>query len=475
MADARTIGAATSADGPAAGASVAGASAAGASAAGPPAATPTDEAPLSRGLAWLLAAQIVLMVAFVFAFRFIPLQDYPEWLLHGVILRTMIAEGAVHHGAYALHAYVPPNAISTLLIAAFNFVVPAEPAGKAVLVSAMILLHTGIVRFMRATLRGHDALVLWAAFLFVFNYTFWLGNLSFYIGMGVALHGGHLLVRRGWGRSVVKMTALVALAYLCHFFAWFFVLFIAAVNALLDRSRAALLRLAAAAVPSLVLFVHYLLVKGSTEAPELPTPAAGAFIAGKLMMFAGAIIPFQRFKGVAEPSTIVVAGNYLFITAMGALIVLAAWRFARERRLDLNIALALPLPLLILGLPPLASGIVFPGQRLVLFLMINVIAYVAARYHGVARWGLPLFAAAAVAAYAYGAVNTARFNEMAAASDGAPPASYLAGRAALAGKGGTDGFIRLEYYRALDDLRPMPLFGTALVWADSTKVPGKAP
>ncbi len=455
------------------GASAAGASAAGASAGNRPAAT--EEAPLSRGLAWLLAAQIALMIAFVFAFRFIPLQDYPEWLLHGVIFRTMIAEGSVHHGAYALHAYVPPNAISTLLIAAFNFVVPAEPAGKAVLASAMILLHTGIVRFMRATLRGHDALVLWAGFLFVFNYTFWLGNLSFYIGMGVALHGGHLIVRRGWGRSVVKTAALVTLAYLCHFFAWVFVLFIAAANALLERSRAALLRLAAAAVPSLALFVHYVLVKGSAEGPSIPASGAGAFIAGKLTMFAGAIIPFQRFKGVAEPTIFATVGNYLFITAMGALVVLAAWRFLRERRLDLNIALALPLPLLIVALPPLMSGIVFPGQRLVLFLMINVIAYVVARYGGVARWGLPFFAAAALAAFAYGAVNTARFNEKAEASDGAPPASYLAERAALAGKGGTDGFLRLEYYRALDDLRPMPLFGTALVWADSTKVPGKAP
>ncbi|HVZ39970.1 MAG TPA: hypothetical protein VHI13_11890 [Candidatus Kapabacteria bacterium] len=405
-----------------------------------------------------MAVHLVVLAAFIFAFRFIPLQDYPEWLYHGVLLERMATGG---HGAegYMLADCIPPNSISTIAIATLHLLFPQELAGKLFLVASMWLLYAGIIRFMRITLRGCDTMIAWMALLLAFNYSFWLGNLSFYAGLGIALYGAHLLLVRRWAASVPGSMLLVTLAYLSHFFAWFFILWAGTASAALRRDLGRLRTLTVAALPSILLFAHYLMARpaapGIANGPETPA----GFILMRAHLFAAAVQPVQRFKGVAEPGLPMEIANYLFAAGIGAAVVLAALRFARRRRPGLNVVLALPLPALMLVLPLFGSGIVFPAQRLVAFFLINVIAYLALEYQRIRAWLAGFFILFATIGVCYAFFFTARFDTMVRAGCGPDRELYLSADR----KGGTDGFVRLEFYDALHISRQLHLFQTGLV------------
>ncbi|MBS1910347.1 MAG: hypothetical protein JST22_00035 [Bacteroidetes bacterium] len=420
---------------------------------------PDEQAPRPTRIARAtMAVHVVLLAAFIFAFRYIPLQDYPEWLYHGVLLER-IATG--DHGAdgYVLAGCIPPNSVSTIAIAVLHLMFPAEPAGKLFLLAAMLLLYAGIVRFMRITLHGCDTMIAWMALLLVFNYSFWLGNLSFYAGLGISLYGAHLLLVRRWAASVWGSMLLVTLAYLSHFFAWFFILWAGIAAALLRRDRVQVRVLAVAALPSLLLFARYLMARPAVPGIESAPETAAGFTLLRAHLFVAAVQPVQRFKGVAEPGAAMEIANYLFAAGIGVAVVLAAIRFARRRRAGLNVVLALPLPALMLALPLFSSGIVFPAQRLVVFFLINTIAYLALEYGRIRAWLAGFFILFATIGVCYGFFFTARFDAMARAGCGPDRELYLSADR----KGGTDGFVRLEFYSALHVSRQLRLFETGLV------------
>jgi hypothetical protein len=406
-----------------------------------------------------MALHLSLLAVFVFAFRYIPLQDYPEWLYHGVLFQRLVTGGEVPE-PYELAPYVPPNAVSTIAIGALALLFEPELAGKVFLFTSMALLYAGIIRFLRITLPAGNPMAAWIAFSFVFNNSLWLANLSFYAGLGLALYGAHLMLVRQWDRSVPLTMLLVTAAYLSHFFAWCILLWIALISSLRSRDRARLRVLGAALLPSIVLLVHYLVAKPPFD-PETGGPETLVeFLATRARLLVAAVIPMQRFNGVAERGALLTGANYVFALGLALAALLAAVRFFRERRWNLNAALALPLPLFMLSLPLFSSGIVFPAQRLAVFFLLNVLAYIALDRPRLGAWITGFFALFASLGFGYTLFFTARFDAMAKADFGPDPHSYVS---ADRGPGGTDGFLRLEFYDALRKPQALALFDTGLV------------
>lgn len=414
--------------------------------------------PYSRKTIALMATHITLLITLIFAFRYLPLQDYPEWVYHGVAMKHIVL-GELLQSAYAVHPYLPPNAASTLLIGAFAVALPAEISGKLFLLIMVITLYTGVIRFMRLTVSGRDNLLAWISLCIVFNNAFWHGNLSYYLGLGVALHGGHLLLKRGWADSNAKTALLITCAYLCHFFAWFLVLTIACAGLLFIPDRKRLRAMLLGTLPSLLLFLHYTCSRSTDVASTNMGYSFSETLIQKARMIAGAIHPFQRFRGIAEPGTWVTALDYSVVGAFALLALLAAWHMFRVKRFGFNGALALPLPFLILVLPLFSQGVVYPGQRLVPFLVINIVACVCLAYDRLRRQLTAFFAVVGVATFVYAAYFTIRFDSAVRHGDGPTWESYFA----MARPSGTDGFLRLEFYDAMAQGTPMPIFDTGMI------------
>jgi hypothetical protein len=262
-----------------------------------------------------------------------PAAGLPRLALPGIHLQgELLLHGDSFGGAFAIHRYVPPNAISTLLIGGLSSVLDPFLAGRIFIFLSAALIYFGIYYFLRLTIRKHDILLASIAFLFVFNYSFWLGNLSFLFGFGAALLGIYLLIQHKWIESIPLAALLFLICYLSHFFSWFFILYAAGIYILLEKRYHLIKKIGLAAIPTLILFVHYLFAKGPGEILENPSLPLPEIVRLKLLMVAGAILPIQRYKGLPDPDPAFVILNYLFLAAIAVVIVLGLWWAFRRRR-----------------------------------------------------------------------------------------------------------------------------------------------
>lgn len=401
-----------------------------------------------------------LLVAYVFSFNLLPLQDFPDWVYQGTIFREILFHDNTFDGVFALQSYIPPNATSTVVIGLLSTFLDPVIAGKIFLAAAMLVLYSGIVSYLaqltgRKTVLGHLL-----AFLLVFNANFWLGNLNFILGLGIALHGFDLLVNRRWMENAVAASALFLAAYLTHFFAYAILLYAVAIWMFIEPERTSYWRLLLINLPSVLLLTWFISSTGGSGATGglistiLPWDARQ-----HISLFAGLLVPFQRFKGVFEPGLALVIVNYLIAGGLLLLIVLLAVRVFRERRAGLALLIAAPLPLAILFLPLSAAGIVRPGERLVLFFAVNLLAAAIIEFPRMIRPLTYALLPLCVASYFYYLACTSLFNRM-VEEHHVPARATLD---SLASRGGTDGFLRLRYYGAIRGLQPMPIFTTGLL------------
>ncbi len=319
-------------------------------------------------------------------------------------------------------------------------------AGKIFLLLAMATLYTGIVLFMGIPLRRNILLRLLIAFAFVFSYNFWLGNINFVMGLGVALCSIYLLIERKWIERFLPTAVLLLLCYCCHFFSLCIVGLSVLIYLGVSGNRIGVRRFAVAAFPVVGLFIHYILHVDASISDSVIALGAMTQVRERLAMFAGVLIPFQRFKGVNEPSIALKVVNYLYLTGLGGLIVFVFVDAVRARSRVVNTVIALLVFPLIFLLPLYTSGIVYPGERLVLFLIINVLVVAILRLPGIVPVLSVWFFVMNIAIYAYAWINTSRFDAMVVS--GVIPSSEQ--MLVYRGKGGSDGLIRLNFYEALE-------------------------
>lgn len=418
--------------------------------------TVSSEATLPSGagswrkkLCWLLMAlHMTLLALYVFGFRFLPLQDYPDWLFQGVLFKTWVSSPELLEGVYAVQPYLPPNAISTVVIGGLSWILPPEIAGKIFLLLSMLALYWGIFLFMGLTIQGNISLRLLVGFALVFSYNFWLGNINFVMGLGLALCSLHLLIGRGWIEKVIPAAALLLLCYCCHFFSLCIVGLGAVVYLVMEKRWNALGRFLAACIPVAALMLYYVAnAHASTSDSDILLPMAEQ-IRQRLAMVAGVLIPFPRFKGVSEPGAVLNISNYLYLGGVVAMIAAAFIGAFRWRHRSFNTILAAIILPVIFLLPLYTSGIVYPGERLVLFLLINILAVVLLRWPKAAPALVGCFALLNLAIIIHSWDATARFNAM--VHSGVSPSSEH--MAALRGKGGSDGFLRVPFYEGVEAL-----------------------
>lgn len=168
------------------------------------------QAPLviASAVAWI--AHIVL----VWAWRFVPSVDYPEWLFQAHILANFQNPAFDYSRWYALCIAPVPNGGFVLPAAFLSMIVPAEMAGKIVLTGYLLWFPLALMSFYRAI--GQKPLFGVVAVALFFNIMFFNGNMGFLIGL-CALFSGLAFMENRRTHVARKDIWIAALLALCIF------------------------------------------------------------------------------------------------------------------------------------------------------------------------------------------------------------------------------------------------------------------
>ncbi len=126
-------------------------------------------------ISWL--SHIVL----IWMFRFVPSNDYPEWLLQAHVLANYANPAFDYNRWYALLTTPIPNGGFVIPTAMLSMIVPIETAGKLILTSYLLWLPLAIRSFYKSQEQKSGLWVVAVAMLF--NILFFNGNMGFLIGV----------------------------------------------------------------------------------------------------------------------------------------------------------------------------------------------------------------------------------------------------------------------------------------------------
>lgn len=139
--------------------------------------------------AWWLAfgALVAAYAAVLAATPVLPLQDVPDWVYQGHVLRLLLA-GDPLAGGFALVPYPVPNATATVLLAALDAWLDPALSGRAAALAAMLFGAVAVARFAAVADGASAPLLAVVGFgVFVLTTPFWYGYLNFCIGVALLL------------------------------------------------------------------------------------------------------------------------------------------------------------------------------------------------------------------------------------------------------------------------------------------------
>jgi len=350
-----------------------------------------DDWGLGNARSVLFAALLGLSLVPVWIVRYPPLQDYPDWLLQAQILRRLHDPAFGFADYYAVLAAPVPNSGSVALIYLFSFLAPIEVAGKLALSVYLLALPLSALYFLRAAQRGRPSAIEFLCPLLAYNYFFYMGYLSYLLGL-VLLFLLLGYVWRRWpdpSRANVLVLALGALVlFLVHLIPWATLGFVVGSWGLLWRRRPGggrVLRwLALAFLPSLGLFAAYA-ASGAQAVIGVPYP--DPFL--KLASYVEPLLPafgLRPWPDIAPPLLV----NLVVLTGVGLVAGVAA-KAAHRQSAVMGMALLDPtllsvafgLLVLITVLPAWLAGVLRPDERLTIPAVL--LALGAVRWHR-PRW-----------------------------------------------------------------------------------------
>src|SRR5438876_10787789 len=112
---------------------------------------------------------LAMTIALIFGFEYPSIQDYPNWLYHGYVFNEIIFHGNSFGGFFHFNAYIPPNAITPVIIGCTSLIVSPLLAGKIFLLMTAILLYIGSKYYLSVFLKDQEIFCSLVAFYFVFN------------------------------------------------------------------------------------------------------------------------------------------------------------------------------------------------------------------------------------------------------------------------------------------------------------------
>lgn len=348
---------------------------------------------LAAAVAFALVAGIAV---WLIASPFPRLQDLPEWMYQGQLVARLLQGDADARALVRFAPYLPPNALSQLILGAFNLVMPPLAAGLLLVLgylAAFLALAVLIARDAAPGTRGQ--LILLLVGTFALGLGFWKGLINYQAGLLVFGAFVWLWTIKG-RRSPWLLFGASILCFLAHATVFaVFVLYVLLDDMLRDpgrRFKLPRLPILAALVPSLLLLVGYA-VANATQFD--PSPAGGPlatedtfgrFIAYKLytVMKLGPMRNFEPEKAVSflsgQPALywLGVGLNGAFASVLGLAMVAGLLRRGRRGRWRGGALLPLALVLCVTPVVALTPPTIFHvnnlGERMMIPTVLAVVA-----------------------------------------------------------------------------------------------------
>jgi hypothetical protein len=144
----------------------------------------------------IVAVTILGGLWFIWSNRFLPLQDYPDWLYQGFLFSRFLIGHAP--AQYSIRPYPVPDTALTVIIGLLSVVTAPEVAGKIVLSLFLGSFVLSSIYLLKAFNRCERNPLLYLPLILAFNCWFFHGNVAYYFGLSVFfLFCGYVVRRLG--------------------------------------------------------------------------------------------------------------------------------------------------------------------------------------------------------------------------------------------------------------------------------------
>ena len=165
------------------------------------------------------AACVVSALVLIWAHRFLPLSDYPDWIYEGSVAAELL-QGKAPVSYTSFKHYPVPNAGAVALIGLLDFVFSPEVSGKIVLSLCIILLALSSTYLLKSVSRNANNPLLLVPLLFLFNTFFFWGELAYILGLSLFFFYCGYLFRRIYRSESIDwwfITCASIALFFCHF------------------------------------------------------------------------------------------------------------------------------------------------------------------------------------------------------------------------------------------------------------------
>jgi hypothetical protein len=222
----------------------------------------------------VFAAFVVNALAYLWSFRFTPFQDYPDWVFQGLLFCKALTGQLL--SAYYLLDYPVPNAVSTVVMGLFNFLLSPEASGKLMFSIDIILFAAGSLYMLSANDIRRNSFLYYLPLLLLINFFFFLGYVNYYFSLGILFFSLGYLIRRQDDPSRIQIPAVILFAVLLYFsHAMSYTVFMLYLALQSLRNRAAMKKAFWGVLPSLILVFWY--AYHHLQDPKMGLPRAGNF------------------------------------------------------------------------------------------------------------------------------------------------------------------------------------------------------
>jgi hypothetical protein len=315
------------------------------------------------------AACVVSALVLIWAHRFLPMSDYPDWMYEGSVAAELLQ--GKPPASYTFKHYPVPYAGTVALLGLLDFAFPPEVSGKVVLSLSIILLALSSTYLLKSLRRDADNPLLLIPLLFLFNTFFFWGELNYILGLSLFfLYCGYLF-RRIYRSEPINwwFAGSVSIAlFFCHFLPYATAVLVTLILCFTE-SRTKLLRpFAISFAPSIGLTIWYAIERWSLK---LNGPVWEFWtvhqMAGHLI---AAFSPFPEFLpwlGIHAPGMKVFALLNLLVAILLTFVVpvcVLFWAKGRTRnRGVLACAVVCALAVVVSGYE--FAGMLSPGERFI--------------------------------------------------------------------------------------------------------------
>jgi hypothetical protein len=210
-------------------------------------------------------------MVFIWYYRFLPLQDYPDWLLQGFLFFKAL-HGQLPHN-YSLITYPVPNSISTFVIGGLDTLFHPEVSGKIFLSINALLFFSGSTYLLGVYDTKKTSFIYYLPVLLIFNPFFFHGYINYYFGLSVLFWGFGYVMRRPLDViNPLAILCITVLLFYSHAMVYGIFLLYLLISLIVQNNRKTIRNVALGVSCSLVLSVLYAInhVRYTKFSPDIP-------------------------------------------------------------------------------------------------------------------------------------------------------------------------------------------------------------